>query len=444
MRRCNKHLLRVLLYSITISIALGSAVRAEELKIVNVWDQWTNPVKTEAMNRIVNMFQKKHPDVRIVRMAGSMQDLQKMLKKAMSAGTGPDIFYDDAGSGVLGLYVKAGFAFDMTDEFFSRGLDKKVIPWAAHTTTFNDRIWGISHETETWYVYYNKEIFSELGLNVPNTWGEFKNISAKTKEAGYIPYGYGLRTKSVVPQMFYTMASTSAGIEKMDEIAYGDGRWDDPTILHALKEFKGIYDAGYLPPNALAIDYIEGSTLFWQGIAAMNPDGSWMMSYTEQLAKESGLKFDIFELPPLSDERVGLPLNVGSAYAINADTKYPKAAMDFVEFVTTSDEVMPIFISDELRTICPVDFDPSEYEVSPMFQKTLRMIMSTKHLPRITQSGVWNTILPARWTDVVETGVQAVCLGAKTPEEVLAELQKAWEVAKDKDTMPNPTSLYEW
>jgi len=444
MARHKIHVGGVLLCSILILILSGSVVGAEELKIINVWDQWTDPVQDEAMNKVVNMFQEKHPDVRIMRMAGAMQDLQKVLKTAMSAGTGPDIFYDDAGCGVLGLYVDAGFVLDITDEFFARGLDKKVIPWAAHTTTFNDRIWGISHETETWYVYYNKEIFSQLGLNVPNTWNEFKKICAKTKEAGYIPCGYGLRWKLLAPQMFYCMASTSAGIEKMDEIAYGDGRWDDPAILRALKEFKELYDAGYLAPNALGVDYLEGNTLFWQGAAAMNPDGSWMMFDTEQQAKETGLKFDIFELPPLSDKRVGLPLNVGSAYAINADTKYPKAAMDFVEFVTTSDDVMPIFLSDELRTICPVDIDPSEYEVSPIFQKTLRMIMGTKHLPRIVQSAVWNTILPARWTDAVETGVQAVCVGTKTPEEVLAEVQKAWEVAKAKDIMPNPTSLYEW
>ena len=36
-------------------------------------------------------------------------------------------------------------------------------------------------------VYYNKDIFNELGVEVPTTIDELENIMAKAKEAGYIP-----------------------------------------------------------------------------------------------------------------------------------------------------------------------------------------------------------------------------------------------------------------
>ncbi len=41
---------------------------------------------------------------------------------------------------------------------------------------------------KTWGVYYNKDIFAELGLEVPSTQTELLEICQKLKDAGYDPW----------------------------------------------------------------------------------------------------------------------------------------------------------------------------------------------------------------------------------------------------------------
>src|SRR5207245_10665497 len=40
-------------------------------------------------------------------------------------------------------------------------------------------------------VWYNKDVFRKVGVDVPTTWQQFMAVLPKIKRAGYIPYEFG-------------------------------------------------------------------------------------------------------------------------------------------------------------------------------------------------------------------------------------------------------------
>ena len=49
------------------------------------------------------------------------------------------------------------------------------------------KIYGIPYATNADGVIYNKDIFNELGLQIPKTWDEFVDVSNKIKDSGKLP-----------------------------------------------------------------------------------------------------------------------------------------------------------------------------------------------------------------------------------------------------------------
>ena len=63
------------------------------------------------------------------------------------------------------------------------------------------------------------------------------------------------------------------GREGLDNILYGDGRWDTPEVEAAIDLFfREFVESGYYPDGVNAITYEDANTLFYAGKAAMNID----------------------------------------------------------------------------------------------------------------------------------------------------------------------------
>ncbi|MEX2444108.1 MAG: extracellular solute-binding protein [Alkalispirochaeta sp.] len=74
---------------------------------------------------------------------------------------------------------------DMSDvDFVSQRYDEGTrAPWQMEDgTQFATPLVAVSHG-----VYYNQDVFDELGLDIPDTAEEFLEVAEEIKDAGYIP-----------------------------------------------------------------------------------------------------------------------------------------------------------------------------------------------------------------------------------------------------------------
>ena len=97
------------LFSLFLLLAMAvSAVNfaiAEEPIEITFWHQYTD---NTVMDDIAAAYMADHPNVTIKVVSMKTQDMNTTLKMALTSGTGPDIFYYDAGPGYKGALADAG------------------------------------------------------------------------------------------------------------------------------------------------------------------------------------------------------------------------------------------------------------------------------------------------------------------------------------------------
>lgn len=211
-------------------------------------------------------------------------------------------------------------------------------------------------------IFYNKDIFEEVGVDVPKTWKEFMDIQAKLKKAGYATFGLqAYRALDWVADMLLTMLYD----EIKDELDLDASGYLEPKeVCRAIKQ-------GYLAPNnprhrevwKLLGEWrsywqenldISSDDLLRQFVTkkvAMVWDGSWSV---RRLTLDPLLDFrwGTFYFPKLTKEdssfAIGVnPPGVGGAtceqLAISAKTVRKKdnleEVIDFLMFVTSPQNV---------------------------------------------------------------------------------------------------------
>jgi multiple sugar transport system substrate-binding protein len=129
----------------------------------------------------VALFNKLNPKYHVDIDPGAT-DMTKVVVQCMG-GVGPDLFnvYDGL---ELSNYVKAGIAWDLTDELPKLGVDIDKDVWRAADACYRyeGRIYGFPKNVCTNAVWYNKALFDAQRIPYPKgpwTWEEFLTLARK-------------------------------------------------------------------------------------------------------------------------------------------------------------------------------------------------------------------------------------------------------------------------
>ena len=102
-----------------------------------------------------------------------------LLKTKIAGGEAPDIYCADADPFSLYDRIRPDVnAVDLTNEEFVKRMDPTALP----SFSYKEKVYGISFSGyKVYWYYYNKKIFSDLGLKAPTTYQEFKDVCCKNK-----------------------------------------------------------------------------------------------------------------------------------------------------------------------------------------------------------------------------------------------------------------------
>ena len=115
------------------------------------------------------------------------------IKLLISSGDLPDIVFN-GGNNIIELAAKSGKVADLTpyldaDPEWKSLFDETSLDF----NTVDGKIYGIPVSKEVSYIYYNKDLFEQAGIEAPEvayaTWDEFFEACDKLKEAGITPIG---------------------------------------------------------------------------------------------------------------------------------------------------------------------------------------------------------------------------------------------------------------
>jgi maltose-binding protein MalE len=152
--------------------------RAQENgKTFLTWVSDDNPMRRAQ----IEPFNHTHPQYEL-KLDPTNAGMEKVIVQSLG-GVGPDLFdcYDPF---QLSAYVKAGIAWDVTDELTKLGIDVKSETWqAVHPDCIVDgRIYGFPTNAAANGVWFHKDVLAEAGVRAPSgawKWDELLELAKK-------------------------------------------------------------------------------------------------------------------------------------------------------------------------------------------------------------------------------------------------------------------------
>jgi len=352
---------KVVLVMAVALLAIGSALAQKTT--VSFWT-W-RPEDVDAYDKLIAVFEKANPDIHVVQSPQKNTEYNTILSAALSGGAGPDVFQSRAYGG-LETFAQSGY-MEPLEKWVPelKGFDKA--PLRGATSIKDGKIYGVPFASQTLFVYYNKAIYKQLGLSVPDTWDQFLSNLQAIKKAGIQPLANGGKEGWTLEVMMGALCPNFYGANDFfDSVVAGKTNFQDPRFVAAIAKLKEL--TPYMPDLFMGVAYTDMQSAFINEQAAHFVGGSFEAGYFA--AQNPKLDFDVFPAPTA---KVGDPHYV-SVYAdgnfsMNSASKYKEASAKWLRFLagkTTGD----VFIKDLKQVSAVPGADTSS---SPYITKVLSL-----------------------------------------------------------------------
>ncbi len=306
----------------------------------------------DQMNTIIAKFNEAYPNITIKFDPTNPPDYNATLRTQLEGGTGPDLFYLRSFATSRQLFDE-GFIEPLADlpglkENFS---EASLGPWsAADGTPYGVPMIAVSHG-----IYYNKDLFEQLGIEVPTTWEELLAAAQKIKDAGYTPFANASGDAWTIAEIvFMNLAPTFiGGYEGRQAYLNGERCFNDENMV---KAFQAVADlAPFVPDGQEALTYYDSQALFEQGKAAMWLGGSWDIPGVRE--GHHGLRVGrlCHSCAAGQTERY-VSFHLDAGMGINKASANKEAAKTFLEWMTTADFAQQL--ANELPGFFPISNNP--------------------------------------------------------------------------------------
>jgi raffinose/stachyose/melibiose transport system substrate-binding protein len=284
---------------------------------------------TPAFDKVIDKFHEKYPHIRIKQ--NYVSNAANVLNVRMVSGDAPDLFNIGANDAYRS-YAKKQLIVDLSNEAFMT----RVSPAALEIIDFEGKKYGMPGTFNTMGIYYNKQIFNDLGIAVPQTRDELMAAADKIKAAGTNPFVFPDQDMPMInPLDFQTYTGVYNEIPKkifwdaMDQKA-------NLTDNEALRKSMQLYlDLRKYSGNSAEISMLDGFHQFAVGKAAMIPYVSFAAGVIKGMNPE--LDFSIFPLPGDDPAHIRVPIGIGFQFAISTQSKHIEEAKLFLDFWSQPD-----------------------------------------------------------------------------------------------------------
>ena len=283
------------------------------------------------LDKELKAFQEAHPEWEIKFKIGvsSEGDTLKNIQTDPEAAADVFMYANDQIPGLLDAGALARFGGAALEQIQSQNSETTV-----NTVTYNDGVYGVPFTGNTWFMYYDKRVFSE---------DDVKNLDTMLKKG---KVGFPLSNSWYIASFYVANGCTLFGENGADADAGFDFSGDKAVAvtdyLVDLVANKNFVDANGLTPSALAEGTIN--SLF---------SGTWDYSAVVDAIGEENVGICAAPTYTLNGEEKQLKAFAGSkAIGVNPNSKYPEVAVALAAFLGSTQAQQDHF---DLRSIIPTD-----------------------------------------------------------------------------------------
>lgn len=376
---------------------------------------------------LISEYEAQNPNVNIELTMLENEAFKQKVQVAIQAGNPPDIFHS-WGGGVMVEYAEAGMLRDIT-AFAEDELMSRVGRGPMGVYGFDGKYYGAPYDMGGVVMWYNQEIFDEVGVEVPQTWNQLLSVVREIKNAGYTPIALGAGDRWPAHFWWSYLAMRVGGQEAFNAAYTGEGSFADEPFVRAgelLQELAALepFQTGYLGAT-----FDDELSLMADEEAAMELMGQWALSSIESnAASDANIaeRIGIFRFPTVqggAGDRSDV-LGGGNGYVIGANA--PDEALDFLSFFMQPEYNRQLV---DVENIIPtVEGASSALEGNPHAQQIADMVSNANYYQLY-----YDQFLPPAVGEAVKDAVVALLAGRNTPADTAQQVQAAWEDAQAQD-----------
>lgn len=322
---------------------------------------------------IIDEFEAQNPDIRIVQ--NQVADSETLIRTLLVKDRTPDVITLNA-NGNFGRLAEAGVFYDFSDEPVLDTINPGVQEILAQLGNAEGEVNSLGYVNNANGIIYNRAIFAEQGLDVPETWDELIALCDTLVERGITPFSTSLAENwTAMPSWngigaYYSQDGffdeMRAGGENVGPDAPASFEKDFPEAMAQQAQLFQYSQEGYRGAS-----YDDSTSLFAQGGAAMMLQGIWALSPVKAVNPDIDAAIFPYPVPEDPDDRL-LVSGVDVTVTMARDTPHREEALRFIEFLfqpeiierfAASQTMVPSVVGAELSD------DPALQSVAPYFDE---------------------------------------------------------------------------
>ena len=392
---------------------------------------------SDGFRSVIAAWEAAHPEIKLNQNVLANAEYKTQIATLAGANDLPDVFLLQGMNTIA--WAEAGLVLDMSDII-------KASPYYADYnsaffapfTTPDGKIYGLPALTggTCTVVIYDKAMWKEAGYDAfPTTWAEVEKAAEYFEAQGIDTIAFGNGGQWQMNSDFVsTLGNRYTGPEWFSSlIAKTGAAFTDEAFVAALTETQRLFkDTKIFNEDFNAVTNEDAREYYIAGDAAAFIGGNWDESYIAAVLKaDNEEKFNNigFAVLPQPADATKAPTsqNIGLGYAMAINPKVAEdpaklaAAIDLCYELTGpafSNFVAKYYALGGLTKVADVDLSNFDAITQDFYKWSYVDTETCEIYDSYVNSAVWS---------VLNTGMQAMCNGEKTPQEVANETQAAYE-----------------
>lgn len=384
----------------------------------------------QLIENICKEFNEENPGIVVEPVyTGNYDDTVTKIQTAVQGGTPPDVFVSLATQRFT--MASTGMAMPLDDLIAADGDEGKAyiddfLPGFMEDSYVDGKIYSIPFQRSTMVLYYNKDMFKEVGLDPeapPTTWEELADYATKLTDGNR--YGVGIALNSGSAQWAFTgfcLQNSANGENLMNE----DGKsvmFNTPENVEALQFWLDLQNEYKCMAEGI-VQWTDLPTQFLAGEVAM------IYHTTGNMANiHTNAEFDFGTAFLPAGKRIGAPTGGGNFYISNGlSEERVQAAWKFIKFATATERAAQWSLDTgyvATRQSCfETDLIKDYYKEVPQAAVAYEQLPYAKpELTTYNAAEIWR---------VLNDNIQAAVVGDMNAQEALdAAQEQAEEVLAD-------------
>lgn len=246
-------------------------------------------------------YEKKHPNMKYEFESVNTSDLVQKIQLLAASNDLPEIFSYESGRPLEQL-ADNGFILDIEKVFRELGLQNELNPAAVKLlkSMVRDKgLYALPLEINIEGFWYNKDLFAEYGLAVPETWDDLLHVAEVFKSHGIQPFALAGANKWPITRLINGYVIRKYGYDAMQRVARKELKVTEPGFVEAAAIVQQMAQQGYFGKYVNTTETDEASTLFLEGKVAMFYTGSWSLrDFNSSLKNQIGTDaIGLFNIP---------------------------------------------------------------------------------------------------------------------------------------------------